>query len=199
MFTGLIQATGAVVRATPLGAEADLAVELGQLAARCAIGDSVALSGVCCTVTHLRGSVAEFRLSAETLRRTWLGDARPPRRLNLELALRAGDPLGGHLVQGHVDAVGELVNVPDARRGGDLVVRLPVGLERYCVDKGSIALDGVSLTIANLAGDRATIAVIPHTAQQTTLGEGRPGQPLHVEVDVLAKYVERMLEPRLSN
>jgi len=141
--------------------------------------------------------VAAFHLSRETLDRTWLGAARIGDRLNLEGALRAGDPLGGHLVQGHVDGVGSVVGPIDAAAGGELVVRLPDGLLRYCVEKGSIALDGVSLTIARERGSEVEIAVIPHTAQVTTLGTKRIGDPLHVEVDVLAKYVEKMLAGRL--
>ncbi len=198
MFTGLIQATGQVVGSATVGRELDLAVDLGTLAAGAVVGASIALSGVCCTVASLSGRVAAFRLSAETLSRTWLGEARPPRSLNLEAALRAGDPLGGHLVQGHVDGVCEVASAVDGHGGGELEVVLPAGLLRYCAEKGSIALDGVSLTIAVLRGDRVQIAVIPHTAQVTTLGQARPGQKLHVEVDVLAKYVERMLAARFD-
>jgi riboflavin synthase len=199
MFTGLIQAIGRVAAWTPAGRQADLAVDLGPLAGAVRPGDSVALSGVCCTVSRLRGTVADFRLSEETLGRTWLGSARPPRAINLEPAVRAGEPLGGHLVQGHVDGVAELVEPVHPAAGGELVVRLPPQLLAYCVEKGSIALDGVSLTIAAVAGDLLRIAVIPHTAQVTTLGAARRGDPLHVEVDVLAKYVERLLAARLGS
>lgn len=194
MFTGLVAATGAIraVSRTPQGL--DLEVDLGQLPGTHRTGDSIALSGVCCTVIARAGTVARFQLTPETLARTWLGQAQPGRRLNLEPALRAGDPLGGHLVQGHVDDTAEVLVAVDPRQGGDLVARLPAGLLRYCAVKGSLTLDGVSLTIAALRGGEVTIGVIPHTAQVTTLGSVRPGDVVHVEVDVLAKYVERLLQ-----
>lgn len=196
MFTGLVQAVGTVLAAEPVGDERRLVVDLAGLPATHRIGDSIALSGVCCTAIAFAGTGATFHLSRETLDRTWLGTAAVGDRLNLEGALRAGDPLGGHLVQGHVDGVATLVGGIAAQAGGRLVVRVPPDLRRYCVAKGSITLDGVSLTIAALAGEDVEIAVIPHTAQQTTLG-GRPaGAHLHVEVDVLAKYVESLLAQR---
>jgi riboflavin synthase alpha subunit len=196
VFTGLVAAMGPVLGTanTPQGME--LRVELADLPGPVRVGDSVALSGVCCTVAKLERTAATFELSKETLARTWLAGARPGGVLNLEAALRAGEPLGGHLVQGHVDGVGEVVGPIDPEAGGDLWARIPQDLLRYCVAKGSIALDGVSLTIASMQQDRIRLAVIPHTARVTTLGRKRAGDPLHVEVDVLAKYVERMLEPR---
>jgi riboflavin synthase len=196
MFTGLVQAIGVVLGRTERTHELRLQVDVGTLPGSFRIGDSIALSGVCCTVVAVRGVVAEFDLSAETLARTWLSAASPGTRLNLEGALRAGEPLGGHLVQGHVDGVARVVVPIDPTSGGELVVALPPELRRYCVEKGSLTLDGVSLTIAGITGDAARIAVIPHTAAVTTLGERRPGDLLHVEVDVLAKYVESMLAAR---
>jgi len=196
MFTGLVQAMGAVAGRVGRGLELRLQVDVGALRGPFRIGDSIALSGVCCTVVALREGVADFDVSAETLARTWLGEARPGTRLNLEGALRAGEPLGGHLVQGHVDGVARVVTGIDRENGGELVVALPEALRRYCVEKGSLTLDGVSLTIAGPVGANVRIAVIPHTAQVTTLGERRAGDRLHVEVDVLAKYVEAMLAAR---
>lgn len=196
MFTGLVQALGTVRGSAPSAAGVRLEIDLGELPGPVRIGDSIALSGVCCTVVRLDGPVGAFDLSRETLARTWLGRARPGTRVNLEAALRAGDPLGGHLVQGHVDGVGEVVAAIDPVHGGELRARLPDALRRYCVEKGSITLDGVSLTIAGPPADSVAIAVIPHTAVATTLGHKRVGEPLHVEVDVLAKYVERMLAAR---
>ena len=197
MFTGLIEAKGRVASARKSGSEMDLDVDLGLGPKAAAIGDSVAVSGVCCTVTGLAGSRARFRLSAETLRRTWLGDVRSGHEVNVERALRAGQPMGGHVVQGHVDGVAEVVTPVDARAGGECWLRLPRELGRYCVEKGSIALDGISLTIAALDGDRIMIAVIPHTAAVTTIGGWRRGERVHVEVDVLAKYVEKLIAARL--
>lgn len=198
MFTGLVAAVGTVRGVAPVGAGLDLDVDLAGLPGPPAIGDSIALSGVCCTVVALRGAVARFHLTRETLDRTWLGEAAVGTALNLESALRAGDPLGGHMVQGHVDGRGRVLGAIDPRNGGDLVVEVPAALDRYCVEKGSIALDGVSLTIAGLQGARLRLAIIPHTAQVTTLGHRPVGAPLHVEVDVVAKYVEKMLQPRLA-
>ena len=195
MFTGLVQAMGTVRSRVEVGQELRLQVGLAGLAAR--IGDSIALSGVCCTVVEHRDGVATFHLSRETLSRTWLGKVQPGDHLNLEGALRAGEPFGGHIVQGHVDGTGLVVQAIDAHAGGTFGARIPAALQKYCVEKGSIALDGVSLTIASLCGDTVQVAVIPHTAAATTLGEKRVSDPLHVEVDVLAKYVETLLAARL--
>lgn len=196
MFTGLVQGVGTVRDTVAVGRELRISVDLGNLPGAFRIGDSIALSGVCCTVVELRDRVAAFHLSFETLQRTWLGQVRQGGAVNLEGALRAGDPLGGHLVQGHVDGVGRVVTPVDPQHGGDWWVTVPGELRRYCVEKGSITLDGVSLTIAGLDGDRLRIAIIPHTAQVTTVGRKRAGDPLHVEVDVIAKYVEQMLAAR---
>ena len=196
MFTGIVTAVGTVRERRDDGEIVHVRVEVGPLAERARLGDSIALSGVCCTVVALDGTTAGFDLTPETLRRTWFGDLAPGRRVNVEGALLAGEPFGGHLVQGHVDAVGAVVTPIDPEAGGELVVRLPDPLLRYVVEKGSLTLDGVSLTVAALAGAEATIAVIPHTARVTTLGTTPAGAPLHVEVDVLAKYVERLLAAR---
>jgi riboflavin synthase len=125
-----------------------------------------------------------------------LSGLRIGQNINIERCLRVGQPMGGHIVQGHVDGVGEVVGAIDATAGGEWRVRVPPELTRYCVEKGSIALDGVSLTIAHLAGTELSIAVVPHTATHTTLGASRPGDRVNVEVDVLAKYVERLLNAR---
>ena len=197
MFTGLVQALGVVTAVAPAaGGGTRLHVALDGLRGPIVPGDSIALSGVCCTVVELAGGTAAFDLTPETLACTWLGGAAAGRVVNLEAALRAGEPLGGHLVQGHVDGVGRVLAGVDAQTGGELLVRVPPALRRYCVAKGSITLDGVSLTIAGLGDGAARIAVIPHTAQVTTLGRAQPGDPVHVEVDVLAKYVEAMLAAR---
>lgn len=202
MFTGLIQAVGTVTAHEHAGGESDLDVDLGPIAEHATVGASIALSGVCCTVVSCEGSVARFHLSPETLDRTWLGDADAGHAVNLEPALLAGQPLGGHLVQGHVDGVGHCTRAIDAKAGGELGISIPEDLRRYCVEKGSITIDGVSLTIAgpekNDADETvgAWIAVIPHTAEVTTLGRLQPGDAVHLEVDVLAKYVEQMLAAR---
>lgn len=196
MFTGLVQAVGTVRGRQQVGGALRLQVDLAALPGALRLGDSVALSGVCCTVVAKTDGVATFDLSPETLAKTWLGKATAGDRLNLEAALRAGEPLGGHFVQGHVDGVGAVVAGIDPASGGEMWVRVPGDLQRYCVDKGSLTLDGVSLTIAERRNGELRIAVIPHTAAVTTLGGKRPGDPLHVEVDVLAKYIESMLATR---
>ncbi len=193
MFTGLVAAVGKVAGVETASGEMDLDVDLSGLPGPVRIGDSIALSGVCCTVVQWDGRVARFHLSPETLQRTWLGHCRVGSLLNLEAALRAGDPLGGHIVQGHVDGIGQLVRPVDPEAGGELAVRLPAELARYCVEKGSITLDGISLTVAGIAADTVTIWVIPHTVQVTTLRARAAGDPLHVEVDVIAKYVEKLV------
>ncbi len=192
MFTGLVAGRVKVLEVSASGRDTHLSVDLSGHADGVGIGDSIALSGVCSTIASLEGTTASFVLSPETLRRTWLGELRPGRELNVEACLRAGDPMGGHVVQGHVDGVAEVVT-PIPQSGGELWIRLPQDLLRYCVEKGSITLDGVSLTIAALDGDRIMVAVIPHTAQVTTLGDLPQGGRVNVEVDILAKYVERLL------
>jgi riboflavin synthase len=199
MFTGLVEGIAEVVSVTSTGGEIRLSVDLGGSAEGDAIGDSIALSGVCSTVTRAAGSVRDFVLSSETLRRTWLDRLEPGHFLNIEKSMRSGDLFGGHLVQGHVDAVAEVMVAVDPEQGGEMWVRLPGELLHYAVIKGSITLDGISLTIADLQDDRIMVAVIPHTAQVTTLGRQAVGAPLNVEVDILAKYVERMLEARFGD
>tara|TARA_R110002094_G_scaffold38787_1_gene51418 strand:- start:1002 stop:1598 length:597 start_codon:yes stop_codon:yes gene_type:complete len=196
MFTGLVQALGTVTGRTEAPGGLRLFVDISALAGPFRIGDSIALSGACCTVVTQESGVAEFFLTQETLDCTWLGQAEVGQSVNLEGALRAGEPLGGHIVQGHVDGVGEVTGALDPQQGGDLWARIPDSLQRYCVEKGSLTLDGVSLTIAGQKDGAVRIAIIPHTAQQTTLGSRAVGDKLHVEVDVLAKYVESMLNQR---
>jgi len=167
--------------------------ELGRLLAP---GASLGVSGVCLTVldTGARSEVvSEVELSRETLARTRLGRLRSGDRVNLEPALRAGDPLGGHWVQGHVDTVATLVRRDDREAHSEFTVAIPRGMASYVVEKGSVALDGVSLTVASCSLESFTVALIPHTLEVTTLGGARPGSRFHFEADVLAKYVERML------
>lgn len=196
MFTGLVQALGSVTARIEESGGLRLFVDISGLAGSFQIGDSIALSGACCTLVAQKDGVAEFFLTPETLNCTWLGQAKVGEPINLEGALRAGEPLGGHIVQGHVDGVGQVTGAIDSEAGGDLWAQVPENLQKYCVEKGSITLDGVSLTIAGQENGAVRIAVIPHTAQQTTLGSRAEGESLHVEVDVLAKYVESMLSTR---
>jgi riboflavin synthase len=188
VFTGIVREKGRVVAVGAGAAGTRITVEAPGTAPRTGIGDSVAVSGVCLTVVAVDDGTFAFDAVPETLARTALAGLATGDRVNVEPALRAGEPLGGHVVQGHVDGVGSL------RSRGDLTwFDAPADLLRYCVEKGSIAVDGVSLTIAALDGAGFAVALVPHTLAATTLGELAPGDRVNLEVDVLAKYVERLL------
>ena len=193
MFTGLVEGKGRISFVRRQGEGMDISVEVRSLKGDMGIGDSVSLSGCCTTVTRISGGRAEFRMTRETLERTWFGQAQAGTEVNLERCLTPTTRMGGHIVQGHVDGLGEVVALHSRSDGTDLVVRVPEGLERYMVEKGSIAIDGVSLTIARIEGPLITIALIPHSMEVTTLGMLRPGSRVNLEVDILAKYVEKLL------
>jgi riboflavin synthase len=197
MFTGIVQEVGEV-REVAHGVDGTrLLVTLPGTAAGLRQGDSVAIDGVCLTATAIDGDTSAFDAMGETLARTTLGRLASGDPVNVEPALRAGDPLGGHVVQGHVDAVGEVVEVRQDGIAEVVRVRVPPGLERYLVEKGSVAVAGVSLTVSALHHDGFEVWLIPHTREATTLGRLAPGTPLNIEVDQLAKYVERLLAHRV--
>jgi riboflavin synthase len=196
MFTGIVRELGVVETADGGPEGMRLRIRAREAAAQAAVGDSVALSGVCLTVTEVSGDALWFDAVPETLERTSLARLRAGDMLNIEPALRAGEPLGGHIVQGHVDGVGRVLAVPREGDAARLEVEAPPELLRYCVEKGSICVEGVSLTVAALAPRSFTVALIPHTLKVTTLGELAPGDEVNLEVDVLAKYVERLLASR---
>jgi len=193
MFTGIVRERGRVVRAD--GGPDGLALELEapETAALSAIGDSVSIAGACLTVTSVADGRMSFHAVPETIERSSLGRLQAGEDVNVEPALRVGDPLGGHYVQGHVDAVGVVRALDPEGEGARLWVDAPPEVLRYCVDKGSIAVEGVSLTIAGLDAEGFAIALVPHTLEATTLGALVPGDPVNVEVDVLAKYVEKLV------
>ena len=194
MFTGLVKEVGTVaaIERGDAGARISIAADLaGELVA----GDSVAVSGVCLTATGLRPDGFEADVMNQTLDLTALGDLGPGGRVNLEPAMRASDRLGGHIVQGHVDAAGEVVDVREDGFARRVRVRVPEGLERYLIEHGSIALDGVSLTVAGLDADVVEVSLIPETLERTTLGEAHDGSRINVEIDLLARYAERLLQP----
>jgi riboflavin synthase len=196
LFTGIIQATGRIERRGTSGGGARLVVATRRPLPRLALGESIAVDGACLTVTARRDRRFTVDVSPETLRRTTLGDLPPGTRVNLERALRMGDRMGGHLVQGHVDGVGRLETI---RRDGEWLLyrfRAPRILVPYLVEKGSIAVDGVSLTVFACRGPSFTVALIPHTVEQTTLGERKAGDRVNLEADVLLKQIERMLRAR---
>jgi riboflavin synthase len=192
VFTGLVQGMGAVEAVEQNGDGVRLSVR-SSVAAELAEGDSVSVNGVCLTATRVDGERFGADVMNESLRRTSLGEVAVGARVNLELPLRPSDRLGGHVVQGHVDGLG---SVTEAREDGFarlVTIAAPPEVLRYIVEKGSIAVDGVSLTVAELSDEGFTVSLIPETLERTTLGEARPGTSVNLEVDVLAKYVERLV------
>jgi riboflavin synthase len=194
MFTGLIQDVGEVesIEAGSDGSRLRIATLLG---AQISSGDSVAVSGVCLTAASADPAGFEAEAMNQTLAVTALGGLGAGSRVNLELAMKASDRLGGHIVQGHVDGVGEVASVEDDGFAKRLRVTLPPELLRDVIDKGSIALDGVSLTVAALGDDWAEVSLITETLERTTLGKAEPGRKINVECDVVAKYVEKLVSP----
>ena len=193
MFTGLIREVGRVA-AVDGGAEGvRLTIDAPETARGARLGDSIALSGVCLTVVDCSDGRLAFDAVPETLARSSLQTLEPGSRVNVEPALRAGEPLGGHYVQGHVDGVGRVRSVEPEGDGRRIWVDAPAELMRYVVEKGSVAVEGTSLTVADLDRSGFAVALIPHTLEDTTLGELEPGAPVNLEADVLAKYVERLL------
>jgi riboflavin synthase len=196
MFTGIVRELGRV--ASVVGGETGLAlvVEAPGTASAMAVGDSIAVDGCCLTAESVDGARISFHAVPETLARSTLGRLRTNDPVNVEPALRVGEALGGHFVQGHVDAVGRVQSVEAEGEGLRVFVEAPDEILRYCVEKGSVALDGVSLTIAELSDDAFAMVLVPHTLETTTLSALVPGREVNLEVDILAKYVERVLGTR---
>jgi riboflavin synthase len=193
VFTGIVRELGVVVEAEEAGGGRALLVRAPETASRTNIGDSVAIDGCCLTAAEVDGGAIRFHAVPETVARTTLGDLERDHEVNVEPAVRAGEELGGHYVQGHVDAVGHVQSVEAEGEGLRVFVEAPDEVLRYCVEKGSITVDGVSLTVAELAGDAFGVALVPHTLTATTLSDLEPGQAVNLEADVLAKYVERLI------
>ena len=198
MFTGLVETTGTVVEVGQEPAGARLTVATDVLARELSEGDSVTVNGVCLTATRVQAGTFAADVMAETLRRSSLGPLEPGSEVNLELALRADARLGGHIVQGHVDGVGEVRSVTPEGIAHTVRIAAAPEILRYVVDKGSIAVDGVSLTVAAVDGDAFEVALIPETLGRTTLGSLAPGARVNLEVDILAKYVEKLLSPSVE-
>lgn len=194
MFTGIVEETGRVQAVEARAEGRRLRIKAAKVLEDLRQGDSVAVSGVCLTAAEIDGSGFRADVSRETLERSTLGEARVGTLVNLERAMRVGGRLGGHIVQGHVDGTG-VVRVMEERGGGDwwLEVAAPEEVARYLVYKGSVAVDGISLTVARVEGPVFAVAVIPHTWTHTTLKDARPGVRVNLEIDILAKYVERLL------
>ena len=193
MFTGIVREVGRTAAITGRPDGIRLEIEAPATAATTAVGDSVAVDGCCLTAVAAGDGRIAFDAVPETLARTALGGLAVGSRVNIEPALRAGEPLGGHYVQGHVDGVGVVRDVAPEGEGRRVWIDVPSGLLRYTVEKGSIAVQGASLTVAALDDHGFAVALIPHTLAETTLGELGPGRQVNLEVDVLAKYVERLL------
>lgn len=192
MFTGLVESLGSVVSLENRGEQARLEVAV-PFAAELDPGDSVAVNGCCLTVASIGGESVGFDVLAQTLRVTSLGKLKPGSIVNLERALRVGDRLGGHFVQGHVDAVGEIINLTKDGQDHVLEVSLPTEIERLCVSKGSISMDGISLTIAELKQASAVFWITPHTFLHTNLRTAQEGDVVNLEADMLAKHVAALM------
>ena len=193
MFTGIVRERGRVLSAERNGDGVRLRIAAPQTAATASLGDSVSVSGVCLTAVEVNDGELAFDAVPETLARTTLAEITAGAEVNLEPALRAGEPLGGHYVQGHVDGIGRVRSLEPEGDGARLRLDVPPELLRYCVEKGSIAVQGVSLTIAELDDGGFAVALVPHTLAATTLGSLEQGAPVNLEADVLAKYVERLV------
>jgi riboflavin synthase len=194
VFTGIVREVGRV--ASLEGGR--LVVDAPETAVGTSVGDSVAIDGVCLTAVSVEDGRIAFDAVAETLRRSALGRLEAGSAVNVEAPLRAGDPLGGHVVQGHVDAVGTVRSIALEPGGARMWFDAPWAVLRYCVEKGSVTVSGVALTVTALDDDGFEVALVPHTLAATTLGSVRPGDEVNLEADVLAKYVERLLEARAA-
>ena len=197
MFTGLIEATGTVRSLELLGEQARLTVAV-PFASELADGESVAVNGCCLTVTESDEATASFDVLKQTLDVTSLGELSEGRLVNLERAMLAGDRFGGHFVQGHVDATGEILDLSLHGQDHRLEISLPDDIQKLCIDKGSLAIDGISLTIAELKENSAVFWIIPHTMEMSRLSDASVGQKVNLEADVIAKHVARLLESRTT-
>lgn len=197
MFTGIVQQRGILVSLESMDGDARLMVDAPPvMAAQTAVGDSIAVSGVCLTVAELRDSRLHFDVSTETLSRTWFGGMEPGTRLNLEPALSASDPVGGHFVTGHVDGLGEVTRLDPDGRSHRLEIAAPESLARYIAAKGCITVDGVSLTVNEVNDARFTVNIVPHTWSVTSMQSYTVGTRVHLEVDLIARYLERLMGGR---
>ncbi|MFC4994396.1 riboflavin synthase [Rubritalea tangerina] len=192
MFTGLVEATGTITHIETLGEQSRFTIAI-PFAQELALGDSVATNGCCLTVASFDDSSAKFDLLAQTLKVTSLGHLKVDSTVNLERALKANDRLGGHFVQGHVDDTGTIKDLSKHGQDHRFEVQLPDSILKYCIPKGSLAIDGISLTIAELTDDSAIFWITPHTFEHTHLHACTIGQPVNLEADLLAKYTERLL------
>jgi len=193
MFTGLIEALGEARDIRRKGSEATLTLRVPSCFSDCRPGDSIAVDGVCLTITDRRGDLLHLDLSSETLTRSTLGELKAGNMVNLERALRLSDRLGGHLVSGHIDDTGILKSIERQGRSWLIQIGLNPALSRYLIEKGSIAVDGISLTINSCTPNSFSVAIIPHTMRETTLLRKKEGAKVNVEIDMISKYVEKFI------
>lgn len=196
MFTGIIQATGKTTSVIHSGEAAKLVIDAPGFWNDTIVGDSIAIDGVCLTIKNIDGSLAAFDVSKETILRSVAGQYAPGTRVNLEKALILSDRLGGHIVQGHVDGLGRFIKTKSSGENVEIEFEIPESIERYVVEKGSIAINGISLTVARIENRTITVAVIPHTLAVTNLSDLLPGSVCNMECDIISKYTEKLL---LSN
>ena len=196
MFTGLIEDIGTIGKLERKGGGTLLVVNHGAVLDDLKLGDSVAVDGVCLTITELSSPSFSVEVSAETMRRTILDAKKPHEKVNLERALRLSDRLGGHLVTGHVDEVGTIASIVPEGSSQKITITVSAKTNRYVVEKGSVAVDGISLTVNEVRDDCFSVNIIPYTASKTTLTERRPGDKVNVEADILGKYLERLVSKK---
>ncbi len=197
MFTGIVEGLGEIVSKNPIVKGIRFVIKAPFDLSDVKLGDSISVNGVCLTVINLEIQTFAVEVSPETLMRTTLGGLQVGTKVNLERALQIGDRLGGHLVSGHVDGIGEVIS---RKESGDFLfftIKVPENLTKYIIEKGSIAVDGISLTINAISQNLVELAIIPHTARITTMGFRRPGDLVNIEVDLIGKYIERLLQPYL--
>jgi len=194
VFTGIVEEIGTVEKVVPVDGSRNLRIGASKVLEDITPEDSISVAGVCLTVTKAEKRFFEVTAVLETLQRSILGKIKPGDRVNLERAVRLNGRLGGHFVQGHVDGVGKVVSTVIQGAGKLVEIEIPEPLSLYTVERGSIAVDGVSLTIARLKGNRFTVSLIPYTLEHTTLHSLRPGTEVNIEVDLMGKYVERFLQ-----
>ena len=199
MFTGIIEGLGTITAVRPADQGRRLSIEADFVMDRTGIGDSIAVNGACLTAVRVSGKQFDVDVSPETLQRTTLGETRVGTRLNLERALRLSDRLDGHLVSGHIDGTGTLTHRKTTGNAIFIGFSVPESLARYMIKKGSIAVDGVSLTINTCDARGFEVCIIPHTAQLTTIGQKKAGEKVNIETDIIGKYVERLLSAQQNN
>lgn len=196
MFTGIVEEVGKVVELSVTSSGGKIIISTPKLAGTMKMGESLAVNGACLTLTDIRNETVSADISLETLRRTTIGSLRRGDPVNLERALRVGEPLGGHLVLGHIDFVGEVIGFRKEGEAQIMRIAIPSGEERFFVKKGSVAVDGVSLTVSGLSDSYFEVTLIPFTLNETTLGKRKMGDKVNIECDIIGKYVVRFLEGR---